>query len=211
MLTLWVRALALLKFIQAATDTGPVESEGAARIRTSEKRMRPVVVGGSAALCLLLAACGSNKKDGGLWPPEDAPAPPNNPAPLPAGTLQFDVADLQVAESHGAINVNITRTAGSRGPVSVTLSTADGTAVAGQDYTAVSTTVTFADSDSVTKTVAIPVIDDSDHEPDETFTVTLASPTGDATLGTQTVMSITIEANDVPPPPAPATLARLWG
>ena len=53
--------------------------------------------------------------------------------------------------------------------------TGDGTAEAGSDYTATTGTLTV-DTGSLTGTISIPVLDDSDDEPDETFTVTLSNP-----------------------------------
>src|SRR5262249_19124532 len=68
---------------------------------------------------------------------------------------------------------------------------ADGTAIAGTDYTATSGTLTFDDGEYL-KTVAIPILDDSSFEPTKTFTITLSNPTGGATLesGTEAVVSI---------------------
>lgn len=45
--------------------------------------------------------------------------------------------------------------------------------------------------------ISIPVVDDSLPEPDESFTVTLSSVTGDAYLGPARVATVTIASNDV--------------
>ena len=82
--------------------------------------------------------------------------------------------------------------------VTVDYTTADGSASAGSDYTGVSTAQTLtiaAGQQSATLTVA--TTDDSIDEPDETFTVTLANPSG-ATLGDATGTA-TITDNDNPP------------
>ena len=57
--------------------------------------------------------------------------------------------------------------------MSVNYATADGSATAGQDYTASSGTVTFADNQT-TATIAVPITDDTAAEGDETLGVTLA-------------------------------------
>ena len=62
-------------------------------------------------------------------------------------------------------------------PVTVGYTTANGTATAGTDYTASSGTLTFAPG-VTTQTIAVKVTGDTAVEPDETFTVTLASPPG---------------------------------
>jgi hypothetical protein len=59
--------------------------------------------------------------------------------------------------------------------VTVNFATANGTATAGSDYTAVSGTVTFAPG-STTQTINVPVIGDLFDENDETFSVNLTSP-----------------------------------
>ncbi|MFM8597821.1 MAG: glycosyl hydrolase family 18 protein, partial [Mycobacterium sp.] len=68
--------------------------------------------------------------------------------------------------------------------VTVGYATANGTATAGQDYTAASGTVSFAPG-VVSQQISVNVTGDTTVEPTETFTVTLTNPTG-ATLATAT-------------------------
>ena len=68
-------------------------------------------------------------------------------------------------------------------PVTVSYETADGTAKAGEDYTAVSaTTLTFTAGETA-KTVSVATAEDTRNEDQEEFTVTLSEQTN-ATLGT---------------------------
>ncbi|NCS07159.1 MAG: hypothetical protein GPJ07_11415 [Microcystis aeruginosa G13-07] len=69
-------------------------------------------------------------------------------------------------------------------PVSVNIATANGTATAGLDYTAINVSLTFAPG-VTSQVLNIPILNDSFNEADETFTLTLSSPTN-ATLGTTT-------------------------
>ena len=62
-------------------------------------------------------------------------------------------------------------------PVTVSYSTADGTALAGSDFMATSGSVTFAPGET-TKTIAIPTIDDSVIELPETFRISLSNAIG---------------------------------
>ena len=83
-------------------------------------------------------------------------------------------------------------------PVTVSYETSDGTAEAGEDYTAVSeTTLTFTAGETA-KTVSVATEDDQLDEADgETFTITLSSP-GNATRATDgTTATGTINDNDV--------------
>ena len=60
--------------------------------------------------------------------------------------------------------------------VTVAYTTVDNTATAGSDYTSTSGTLTFILA-NVTQTISVPIIGDLAHEPTETFSVHLSSPT----------------------------------
>ena len=65
----------------------------------------------------------------------------------------------------------------SAGTTTISYSTADGTALAGRDYTAVSGTLTFAPGETV-KGILVPTLDDGGADPTRAFTVNLSSPAG---------------------------------
>ena len=75
--------------------------------------------------------------------------------------------------------------------LAVSYATADGTATAGSDYTSTSGTLTFTQADHANKSFTVQTADDSLDDSDETFTVTISSPTGGGgptpTLGTASV------------------------
>jgi hypothetical protein len=96
------------------------------------------------------------------------------------------------------VEVTVTRAGDLSGATSVNYASADGTATAGDDYTAVSGTLTFGGGET-SKTIQIPIINDSDDEPDETFTLALSGPTGGATLGAPSAATLTINDDDAPP------------
>lgn len=116
----------------------------------------------------------------------------------PVGTLQFTASTLNVSEGIGTAALTVSRVGGSAGAIGVSFSTANGTATAGSDYTATSGTLSWADGDAASKTISVPITDDAAQESNETFTVTLNSPTGGATLGTPSSSTVTILANDGP-------------
>jgi uncharacterized repeat protein (TIGR01451 family) len=60
-------------------------------------------------------------------------------------------------------------------PITVSFTTSDGTATAGSDYVATSGTLTFAPGEIV-KIIFVPVLGDTQPEPNETFLVTLFDP-----------------------------------
>jgi hypothetical protein len=94
----------------------------------------------------------------------------------------------------------VTRNAPAAGPVSVTYSTAAGTATSGDDFTPATGTVSWGPGESGAKTIAVQVPADSTAEGDETFSVSLSSPTGaDVALGSPATATATIAANEAGP------------
>ena len=79
----------------------------------------------------------------------------------------------------------------------VTVSTADGTAEAASDYTAPTTILTFDGTESETETFTVPITNDNIAEGDETFTVSLGTPSGTTTtINTASIATVTITDND---------------
>lgn len=101
---------------------------------------------------------------------------------LTTGQFRLSNALYYGYENTGEIVVQVTRSVGAFGPASVTLGTQNNTAIAGLDYTAITTTLAFA-AGEVTKVVRIPLLMDSVTEGNEVFLVMLSSPTAGATLG----------------------------
>lgn len=146
-----------------------------------------------------------------LQEPPDSPVAPAScvpgPAPDPqAGVLQFSQADFTIVEGGMTPIVAVTRTGGSKGTVTATIASSDGTAVAGTDYTAVSGSVFFADGDAAPRLVAVPIAQDAiGGEPPRTVNLALSEPGGCAGLGAQVATVLTIRDDD-PLPPSPSVL-----
>jgi hypothetical protein len=117
------------------------------------------------------------------------------------GTIQFSSPTYEFTEGVGlSAFINVTRTGGSAGAASATFNTSDGTATAGQDYTAVTNfAVNFADGDAADKVIAIPVTNDALDEANETVNLTLTNVTGSATLGSPATAVLTIIDDDGAP------------
>ena len=93
-------------------------------------------------------------------------------------TAAVSVADARVTEVPGAVlEFSVTLDKAATGTATVAYATADGTAVADQDYTAASGTLTFAAGERA-KTVTVQVLDDAHDEGAETLTLTLSNPSG---------------------------------
>ncbi len=116
-----------------------------------------------------------------------------------SGQVQFGLASYTVDEGVGNASVTVTRTGSSSGSGSVSYATSNGTALAGTDYTATSGTLTFAGGET-SKTVSVPIINDTTSEPSETINLTLSNPTGSVTPGSPGTTTITITDNDTANP-----------
>ncbi|WP_219643978.1 Calx-beta domain-containing protein [Cohnella sp. CFH 77786] len=122
-----------------------------------------------------------------------------NPAPGEIG-LEYD--SYAVSENEGYVYLSVIRYNGSDGEVAVDYTTSDGTASGGSDYETAGGTLTFAAGET-SKTISVPIYNDTDTEGDESFTVTLGNPTNGATLGTITGSNVSIVDDDtwIPDPP----------
>ena len=111
----------------------------------------------------------------------------------PASPPALAVADASALESAGSIPVVVSLAPSSTKSVTVQYATADGTAKAGTDYTSVNGALTFA-AGQTSKTVLVPINDDTKVNGTRSFTFTLSSPTN-ATIGDATA-TVTIRDDD---------------
>jgi hypothetical protein len=109
-----------------------------------------------------------------------------------AGTLHLSAANYSVGQGSGAFAISVERTGGSSGQVSVSYGTLSGTAVAGQDFTAVSGTLTWADGDTTQKIFSIPINSVPPFAGNKVFTVALSGPINGATVSSPGSASVTI-------------------
>ncbi len=119
---------------------------------------------------------------------------------LARGSFVFSATNYVVSEGGGVGNTNavitVLRTNGASGIVSVGYATSDGTAVAGVKYAATSGVLTYGDGE-MSKSFVVPVFNTPTIEPTEFFTVSLANPTGGASLGGLTNATVTIQNTNI--------------
>ncbi|MFV1984356.1 MAG: Calx-beta domain-containing protein [Thiohalomonadales bacterium] len=125
------------------------------------------------------------------------------------GRLEFSTAKTRVTENGKNATLTVTRKGGISGTVKVNYNTVAGTATAGNDYTATKGTLTFAEG-IISQTITIPIVDDTEVEDNETFTVDLSTPSGGASLGATTSNTVTIIENDVAQPGVLAFSVGTW-
>lgn len=98
------------------------------------------------------------------------------PAALDDDRPSFSVGDVIYNEAAGTLTFTVTKSGSTTQTTTVNYATADGTALAGQDYTATSGTLTFAAGDT-SKTVTVQISNDAVFELSETLNLNLSNPT----------------------------------
>ena len=116
--------------------------------------------------------------------------------------VQFSAASVSVLEDNGTVVLTIYRGIQNGvqiGPTdqvtTVQYTTSNGSAIAGQDYTESSGTVTFP-AGSTNQIITIPILNDITPEGDEMFTVTLENVSSDSVLQTPFTTTVIISIND---------------
>jgi hypothetical protein len=114
-----------------------------------------------------------------------------------SSVVQLAAAAYSVAENAGTATLSLRRTGSGEGSAGVTISSSDGTAVAGADYAAVNEVVSWGVGDTTEKPVQVAITNDSAVEGAEHLTLRLHSVTGSATLGALRGAQLTIEDDDI--------------
>jgi len=123
--------------------------------------------------------------------------------PIP-GRLAFADDRIEVAEGAGEARLEVERLDGVVGAVSVAYATADGDAVAGDDYLATGGVLRWEDGDATSRTIVVPIVQDPHLEATEVLRLELSQPTGGAGLGDASSAAVTIADDDLPPGPCAA-------
>ena len=115
----------------------------------------------------------------------------NSPSATIAGPIGISVADARVEEAAGALlEFVVTLSRPAAGTLTVAYSTADGSALAGDDYTTATGTLSFQAGDS-SKTIEVTVLDDAHDEGEETLTLTLSNASSGRLADAQATGTIT--------------------
>ncbi len=115
-------------------------------------------------------------------------------------SMQFagDSMNVTVGEADGKVSLTVVRSGLLTETVKVDYRTSDETARQRTDYTGISGTLTFSPQEQ-SKTIVIPINDDSYVEGDESFTVILSNPTG-GLVGDIGTAVVTIQDDDTATP-----------
>lgn len=109
----------------------------------------------------------------------------------PPGVIQHSISSITIPKASASVQVQIARSGGSTGPVSVSYTTADGSAAAGSDYQMTSGMINWLDGDSASKPITVLLSHNATVAPNKTFTVVLSSPLN-AALGPISTATVTL-------------------
>ncbi|HEX4934547.1 MAG TPA: Calx-beta domain-containing protein, partial [Gemmatimonadaceae bacterium] len=118
--------------------------------------------------------------------------------------VAFVAPTYSAAEGVASVTLTVRRMGPATAAASVRWTTADGTATAGQDFgtngsaTQRSGSLSWAAGDATSRTIVIPILNDTLAEGTETFTVSLNTPSG-VVLGSPSSATVSIADNDSPP------------
>jgi hypothetical protein len=119
----------------------------------------------------------------------------DNGVASPCSGVNFTIAS-NAAVTEGVNSVfTVTKSGTATGSCAVNYGTANGTAIAGSDYTAKSGTLTFTTAQA-SQTVAVTTTDDAAIESAETFSMSLSLATGGASVGSPGSATATLNDND---------------
>lgn len=117
------------------------------------------------------------------------------------GVLELTSPQFSAAEDDGEVLITLRRRDGTDGNVSVTYATSNGTAEDGADYLASVGVASWSDGEGGEMAIPVSLLDDTGVEGNETFSFSLSSPAGGATLGSPTTAQVTLLDDDQLPQP----------
>lgn len=110
------------------------------------------------------------------------------------GALEFSAPTYTVQENAGTATFTVNRVGGSQGAVQVNYATVSGgTAVAGQDYTSTSGTLSWTTGDTSSKQFNVTILNDQRAGPNTTVFLALSNATGGAYLGASSAVLTILE------------------
>lgn len=111
------------------------------------------------------------------------------------GRISVANAEYSVSEDGGNVTVEVKRTGGNLGEITVVYSTADDSARSGRDYTAATGLLTWVNGETAIKRITIPIHDNQNVDASRSFLLVLSNPSVEGALGISTAR-VTINNND---------------
>ena len=116
------------------------------------------------------------------------------------GKLQFTEENYTVDEDVGTVDLTIERVEGTDDDITVVVnSIAIGTATSGDDFSRVSSEISFTHGENI-KTLMVTINDDDIFEEDETINIRIVGVTNGAKIGELATTTLTVKSHDLPKP-----------
>jgi hypothetical protein len=184
-----------LTAVGAGLGVGDVTAVGGFDIRANGEAFATMTVGGVESLYSINLTTGAATAVGAVGTPGDGTTPTLGLALAPSGTFQFTTPSFTASEAGGFATITINRVGGSTETASVVVNFTDGSASGSSDFTPTSRVVTFAPGDT-SKTLTIPITNDTLVEGTESFAATLSDPSNGAAINSAKTVTISIADND---------------
>lgn len=128
-----------------------------------------------------------------LGPGGESIASPETSFEAFAGFFDLALPYDKVGKKRGFASILVHRFGGLTGAVSVNYATSNSSAIAGTHYTATSGALTWADGDTQSKYIDVPISTSASFQQPRQFKLTLSSPTNGAALAVTTTTAVLIE------------------
>jgi hypothetical protein len=115
-----------------------------------------------------------------------------------AGSVKLSSPTYTVSKTGNTVTVSVVRSGGSSGAVSLAYATADGTAVAGKDFTATQGVLEWADGDASAKTFSVAVGGSKAFSGARQFSVMLSNPRSGVALASPASATVVVTGNGAP-------------
>ncbi|MGK7938698.1 MAG: Calx-beta domain-containing protein [Crocosphaera sp.] len=115
----------------------------------------------------------------------------------PASTPEISIADVSINEGSRIATVTVSLSSGSSEVVTVDYATADHSAIAGQDYTGTSGTLTF-NPGATSQTFTVDIVNDSSYEGSEQFFVNLSNASSNGIINDGQAIARIVDNDSLP-------------
>ncbi|WP_353571570.1 Calx-beta domain-containing protein [Candidatus Albibeggiatoa sp. nov. BB20] len=129
-------------------------------------------------------------------PPIDPEIPVLPPEPL-LGVVEFEQTEYIVNENDGRVTVKIVRTPETTGTINVQISTQDGNAISGRDYTVINKRLTWVNADTQSQEIQIGLLDNATSDGNRTFIIELTNTSQVDMVGEKSIAQVIIFDNDI--------------
>ncbi len=109
------------------------------------------------------------------------------------GFFEFNDTFVKMSKTVGTAVIPVKRFGGVTGPASVAYATSDSSAIAGTHYTTATGTLNWADGETGSKSISVPITNSGTAQQPRQFRITLSTPSAGTSLGVYNAIAVLIE------------------